>query len=197
MKLFTRQLIFFVCFLLVLGGADAQQLKLGNNPYTVHKSAVLELNSTNQGLLLVRISDTNLINIMTPPDGMLIYFTPTKQMYARSNGYWKALTYADNTISPWSVKGNTGINAATDFLGTRDDKALVLKSNNVTYAELGRRQTLGLTQAYTDYTNNDEQVLHLRSAIQFHAPGADFYKPKMFVDASGNFRIKGSAAGTD
>ncbi|RZK46662.1 MAG: hypothetical protein EOO94_02310, partial [Pedobacter sp.] len=74
-----RRLFFSFSFLLIIFVADAQQLKLGNNPYTVHKSAVLELNSTNQGLLLVRISDTNLINIMAPPDGMLIYFTPTQQ----------------------------------------------------------------------------------------------------------------------
>ncbi|MET0299754.1 MAG: hypothetical protein ABW036_08330 [Flavitalea sp.] len=197
MKLFTGWLIALISFLLVGLTADAQQLKLGNNPYTVNKSAVLELNSTNQGLLLVRINDTNLINAQTPPDGMLIYFTPTKQLYTRSNNAWKALTYAESITAGWSLKGNTGINAATDFIGNRDDKQLNLRSNNQNYVEFGRRQTLGLTQSYADYTNNDEQVMHLRSAIQFYAPGADFYKPKMFVDATGNFRIKGSAAGTD
>ncbi|HTE28119.1 hypothetical protein [Flavitalea sp.] len=197
MKPFTCWLLTSITILLGTCVTQAQQLKLGTNPYTVNKSAVLELSSTNQGLLLVRISDTNLINVMAPPDGMLIYFTPTKQMYARSNGYWKALTYAENITSQWLKTGNTGINSATEFLGTLDDKALVLRSFNSAFAEFGRRQTLGLTQAYTDYDNNNEQVFHLRSALQFYAPGAEFYKPKMFVDANGNFRIKGSAAGTD
>ena len=74
--------------LLLLGNtAFSQQLKLGKNPYTVQKSAVLELNSDNQGLLLVRISDTTLINSLAPPDGMIIFFTPNKQLLVRSNGY--------------------------------------------------------------------------------------------------------------
>jgi hypothetical protein len=58
----------------------SQQLRLGNNPYTVEKSAVLELQSTNQGLLFPRIADTLLINVLNPPDGMVIYFTQTKQL---------------------------------------------------------------------------------------------------------------------
>lgn len=70
-----------------------QQLKLGNNPYTVQKSAILDLESNNQGLLLVRISDTTSINTLTPPDGMVIYFTPTKQLMVRSSGYWQPLSF--------------------------------------------------------------------------------------------------------
>lgn len=78
---------------LLLGNtASSQQLKLGKNPYTVQKSAVLELNSDNQGLLLVRLSDTIAINTLTPPDGMVIFFTPTKQLMVRSNGSWQPLT---------------------------------------------------------------------------------------------------------
>lgn len=100
-------------------------------------------------------------------------------------------------ITGWAIQGNAGINAATHFLGTTDDRPLILKSNNATYFELGRRQTLGLVQGYPDYTNADEQVLHLYAPIQFYAPAANFYKPKMFTDDQGNFRLKGSSAGTD
>lgn len=97
----------------------------------------------------------------------------------------------------WLITGNSGINPATNFLGTTDDKQMILKSNGQSYLEFGRRQTLGLTQGYTDYDNNDEKVTYVRSALQFEAPGADFYKPKMFTDANGNFRVKGSSASTD
>ena len=108
-------------------------------------------------------------------------------------------SFSNNLVAGnfWGINGNTGTDAATNFLGTSDDKALVLKSNGTTYLEMGRRATLGLTQSYADYTNNDEQVLHMKSAVQFFAPAAQFYKPKIFVDANGNFRTKGSAAGTD
>jgi hypothetical protein len=70
----------------------SQQLRLGNNPYTVEKSAVLELQSTNQGLLFPRIADTLLINALLPPDGMVIYFTTTKQLLLRVNSSWQPLT---------------------------------------------------------------------------------------------------------
>lgn len=173
-----------------------QQLKLGNQPYTVEKSAVLELVSNNQGLLLPRITDTTLINALAPPDGMMIFHNSSKRLLFRGNGAWQSVvTTGSNNF--WSTTGNANTTAATNFIGTIDDKPLTLKSNNSTYAEMGRRQTLGLTQSYTDYDNNDEQVLHLRAPVQFYAPAAQFYKPKIYVDANGNFRTKGSSAGTD
>jgi hypothetical protein len=69
----------------------SQQLRLGNNPWTVEKSAVLELQSANQGLLFTRIADTTLINALNPPDGMVVYFTPSKRLLLRANGYWQSL----------------------------------------------------------------------------------------------------------
>jgi len=94
-------------FALLLSGntAFSQQLKLGLNPYTVQKSALLELNSTNQGLLLARITDTSLINALTPPDGMVIYFTPTKQLMVRAGGAWQAFTVSGGAIT--SLNGLT------------------------------------------------------------------------------------------
>jgi hypothetical protein len=77
----------------------SQQLMLGKNPFVMNKSAVLELNSDNQGLLLPRITDTTLINALTPPDGMVIFFVPDKQILLRTNGYWKALAPNGNYIT--------------------------------------------------------------------------------------------------
>jgi hypothetical protein len=111
---------------------------------------------------------------------------------------WNIVSFLPTSSSiSWSQTGNSNINTATNFLGTTDDKQLIFKSNNQSYLEFGRRQTLGLTQAYTDYNDNSEKVTYIRSALQFEAPGADFYKPKMYTDVNGNFRVKGSSAGTD
>jgi hypothetical protein len=100
-------------------------------------------------------------------------------------------------LTGWSTSGNPGVDAATNFLGTTDDKPLILKSLNTKLVEFGRRQTLGLTQAYPDYNDNNEMVTHLFAPLQFNAPAAEFYKPKIYTDINGNFRIKGSSAGTD
>ncbi|WP_089779025.1 beta strand repeat-containing protein [Chitinophaga sp. YR573] len=97
----------------------------------------------------------------------------------------------------WLLTGNTG-NAGTAFLGNTDDKAMVIKSNNLSYLEFARRQTLGLVQGYTDYTDPDEKVTYIRSAMQFEVPATvNFYKPKMWTTSDGNFRMKGPSAGTD
>jgi hypothetical protein len=68
--------------------------------------------------------------------------------------------------------------------------------------QFGRRQTLGLSQNYPDYNDNNQYVIHVKgsngtSALQFQADAASFYKPMFFTNADGNFRLKGSAAGTD
>jgi hypothetical protein len=192
-----KKWLFAIVLLILCGPVFSQQLSLGNNPYFLRKSAVLELNSNNQGLLMPRISDTSLINALLPPDAMMIYFVPLKQIMVRTNGYWEVMPTASNINVGWSISGNTGVNKNVHFLGTLDDQPMIIKSNNQPYWEFGRRQTLGLYQNYPDYTDNNEKVTYLRSALQFEAAGAEFYKPKMFVDANGNFRMKGSSAGTD
>lgn len=70
----------------------SQQLKLGKNPFTIEKSAVLELQSDNQGLLFPRISDTSLVNALNPSDGLVVYYTPLKKLMVRANHQWVPLT---------------------------------------------------------------------------------------------------------
>ena len=107
--------------------ASGQQLALGNTPYQISKSAVLELNSDNQGLLLPRITDTASINSLNPPDGMVIYFVPTKQFLLRSNGYWKAMVTTGNYL--------TGL--AGDVTATGPGNANATIANQaVTYSKL-------------------------------------------------------------
>ncbi len=95
-----------VIMLLCTHLAFSQQLRLGKDPYNVEKSAVLELYSDNQGLLLPRIADTSLINVLNPPDGMIIYFIPEKKLLIRANGYWQTLAINDSVVT--SLNGNTG-----------------------------------------------------------------------------------------
>src|SRR5262245_15197837 len=124
----TRRIVTGLLCLLCSNMIFSQQLKLGKNPYTVQKSAVLELNSDNQGLLLVRISDTTQINALAPPDGMVIYFTPTSQLYVRSGGYWKAIPFASTFNNYWSLSGNA--TAGLKKIGSTDNYGLSVITNN-------------------------------------------------------------------
>lgn len=83
----------------------AQQLKLGDNPSSQQKSALLELESKSQGLLLPRITDTTSGPITTAPDGMIIYLTLNNSLCIRSNGHWRPLLPEGYAIS--SLNGQT------------------------------------------------------------------------------------------
>lgn len=137
-------------------------------------------------------SGTTVVGIQKKP---LAFTAPSPTQLLRFNGTtW--VNSNDVSSQNWLLTGNT-FTTASNFLGTTDDVKMTLKSFDQPFFEFGRRQTLGLTQGYTDYTNDNQLVTHLRSAIQFEAPNAMIYKPMFFVDGYGNFRLKGSAAGDD
>jgi hypothetical protein len=121
--------------------------------------------------------------------------TPSITQLLRFNGTsW--VNSNDVSSQNWLMTGNVAT-SASNFLGTTDDTKMTLRSANQSYFEFGRRQTLGLTQGYADYTDNNQFVTHLLSAMQFEATGTVSYKPMFFVNSNGNFRLKGSMAGDD
>ena len=244
MRLFYLKIFFLVSISLTA--------QVGIGTTSPNSSSVLDVNSSNKGVLLPRvalISTTDVATVLAPVKGLLVYNNGTAGlspagMYRWSGTKWDIIVDESsvtlqggavgnpfsNTVvnlrnrplvmsSPaanqllrfngtswvnsndvssqnWLLTGNSFTNN-THFLGNTDDVKMTLRSFNQPFFEFGRRQTLGLTQGYTDYTDNNQLVTYLRSAIQFEAPGASFYKPLFFVTSNGNFRLKGSAAGTD
>lgn len=136
--------------------AFSQQLKLGLNPVTIQKSAILELQSSNQGLLLARLPDTASINTLSPPDGMAIYLAPANQLYLRSNGYWKAIPFASALNNYWSVNGNeTG---TLKKLGTTDNYGLSFITNDSGRVIIDNSGKVGIGSSVTPST-----TLHVKS----------------------------------
>lgn len=142
---------------LLFNNVFSQQLKLGKNPYTVQKSAVLELNSDNQGLLLVRISDTTLINSLSPPDGMVIYFTPTSQLYVRSGAAWKAIPFASALNNYWSITGN--VTGGVKTIGSTDNFAVSFISNNTERVRIDATGNMGVG------TSSPSTILHVKTGV--------------------------------
>jgi hypothetical protein len=189
-------------------GLFAQNVGINSTGATPDASAMLDIASTTKGLLVPRVSltATNAAGpISSPTTSLLVYNTATAGTapnnvipgYYYWNGTaWIAFNTTSAASTAWTLGGNTGI-TASHFVGTSDDKALIFKSFNQPFLEFGNRGTLGLTQSYTDYDNATEKVTYIRSALQFEAANAQFYKPKMWTDTNGNFRVKGSSAGTD
>jgi hypothetical protein len=149
------------------------------------------------GLLLGLTTGTTAeINATTGiQEGQMLYNSDTDQVMVFDGSAWVTTANA-NWLSSGNVLG-TG-----DFLGSTNDVIMDLKSNATSVLQFGRRQSLGLTQNFPDYTDNDQYLTYLRgsngtSALQFQADAASFYKPMFYTTPEGNFRLKGSAAGTD
>lgn len=202
--IFPLLILFFLSAQLL----DAQNIGISTTGATPAASAMLDIVASNKGLLIPRVALTatnSSAPITTPATSLLVYNTATAGTipnnvipgYYYWNGTaWIAFTNSAASSTAWTLGGNTGI-TSSNFVGTADDRALIFKSNNQSFLEFGNRGTLGLTQGYPDYDNALEKVSYVRSALQFDAPAASFYKPKMWTDANGNFRVKGSSAGTD
>ena len=133
---------------------------------------------------------------LNPIEGVMAYSTDQNIIY-----YYNGTTWVSTGGSNWLLTGNAGTTNA-NFLGTVDDVRMQIRSNNLPLLEFGRRATLGLTQGFLDYNDDNQPLVHLNgngtiSALQFAASGASFYKPMFFTTPNGSFRLKGSSGGTD
>jgi hypothetical protein len=120
------------CGLLSLSlSTTAQQLKLGDNPSVVKKDAVLELNSTNQGLLLPRVLKSQILaggKLFNADNGMLVFVNDAGEqiLYNKRNGAWEKV--GDYTNNIWNANKIQSRNVAATAPVTGD----VLKWNGVT-----------------------------------------------------------------
>lgn len=129
------------CMLLTTLHTAAQNVGI-NNP-TPNASAMLDITSTNRGLLLPRIAltATNVAApVTTPATSLLIYNTATAGTtpnnvapgYYYWNGtQWVALLNDFNIESKsWLTNGNDGTIDGTNFIGTTDNVPLNFRVNN-------------------------------------------------------------------
>lgn len=128
---------------------------IGINNTTPAASSVLDIASTNKGLLVPRLAltATNVTTPVTAPATSLLVFNTATAGIAPNNvipGYyfWDGLkwvrlkTSADNT--EWSISGNTGTNASTNFIGTTDAQDLTFRVNNFQKMKLFQKGRLEL-----------------------------------------------------
>jgi hypothetical protein len=147
LTLSSRKALLIVFLLLGSAVMVNAQLKVGDNPTSIQKSSILELESSRQGLLLPRLADTTGINALTPPDGMIIYLNADNSLRLRSNGHWKKIADLGEASSNWALTGNTGTDSTANFIGTVDGKPLVMRTNNAERLRISSNGNIGIGTA--------------------------------------------------
>lgn len=118
---------------------------VGIGTATPNPSALLELNSTTKGFLMTRLTQLQRDALNAPATGLIIYNT-TANTYQYNIGtpfapIWVSMLYLNvdggsSSKAFWSLRGNDSVDATVDFLGTKNDQALVIKTNDITRAVL-------------------------------------------------------------
>lgn len=131
-----KKIILFVVvcpFLIYNLHLQAQNIGINATGIAPDAGAMLDISSTNKGLLIPRVNITNLAAIApivgSTTTSMLVYNTnaTTGQGYY----YWNGATWVRFfTGDAWELTGNAGTNVATNFLGTTDNNSLAFRTNN-------------------------------------------------------------------
>ncbi len=146
------------------------QVKIGDNEEIINPNSLLELESSQKGLLLPRLNSAQMLGMNNPPNGMMIYNNDSACVCIRRNNTWRSLcsitdqvliqTIVDNTINTslsnaWRLGGNAETNPNLNFIGTTDAQGLSLRTNSVEVMRLTPNRFVGIG------TNNPTNTLHI------------------------------------
>jgi hypothetical protein len=111
---------------------------VGVGTATPDGSARLEVNAPDKGLLIPRISLTNVSTaapITSPAIGLLVFNTNASitggsgiGFYHWDGAQWQGIL---SDSKGWKLSGNGGTNPSTQFIGTSDNQPLALRVNNI------------------------------------------------------------------
>ena len=112
------KLLFILIALLQSYGISAQ-VSINTDGTTPDASAILDLKSTEKGMLIPRMSQTEIVNISNPANGLMVFNTTNNRLYLydSSANEWKEIAIGTGTLTPvsWSC-GDT-------LVDTRDGKS--------------------------------------------------------------------------
>ena len=118
----------FCLLLLVLSTSVNAQVAINNDNSAPDASAMLDVKSTNKGLLVPRMTQAQRTAITTPASGLLVYQTDNPSgFYYYSGAGWFRLSLQNEG---WSTTGNAGTDPTNNFIGTTDNQPLSFRLNN-------------------------------------------------------------------
>ena len=130
-----------LCLILIMRISVMSQVKIGDNATTINSASLLELETTDKGFVLPRVSITDVSSSSPLAAGLLsgtiVYNTNSSTtggsgigIYYWDGSKWNFMANTAITGTYWSITGNSGTSSSSNFLGTTDAQALRFKVNN-------------------------------------------------------------------
>jgi hypothetical protein len=181
-----------------MNAAHAQSIAINTDGSIANASAILDIKSTNKGLLTPRLTQAQRDLINNPASGLLVYQidnTPGFYFFD-GNGWTKIATGIINNL--WSANGtsiynNTAQSVAINNDGSIANASAILDLKSTTKGFLTPR----MTQAQRDLINNPAMGLMIFQTD--NTPGYYFYNVSAWtqVATTGSLNNLWSANGTD
>ncbi|MCB9317023.1 MAG: tail fiber domain-containing protein [Lewinellaceae bacterium] len=114
----------YLLLLLLTVTTLSAQVAINQDNSTPDPSAMLDVKSSDKGMLVPRMTTAQRDAIASPATGLLVFDTDTESFWYRDSGSWVRL------ISGWGLTGNAGTVDGTNFIGTTDDVPLDFRVNN-------------------------------------------------------------------
>jgi hypothetical protein len=187
--------LYFSCL-----NADAQNIGIGTN--IPDASSKLDISSASSGLLIPRVSLVSVMNgaspISSPATSLLVYNSNASVTGGSGTGYyfWNGTQWErlfSGAFSPnWSLTGNSGTSAATNFIGTTDAIDFVTKTNNIERMRVTSTGLvgIGLTPSYK------LDVTHTSSAFDDRAINVNFSTSDNIGGFNSGIYVNSASSGT-
>jgi hypothetical protein len=161
---------------------SAQNIGINDNGATPNANAILDIDDSanDKGILIPRVSSgqrAGIAGLGLGEEGLTVYDETTDSYWLWDGIQWVQFMMEGNA---WTLAGNTGTNAATNFLGTTDPTDFVTRTNN---AERMRVTSAGLVGIGTPAPT---QALDIEGSIRVRGGGPTAGDVLMSQDALGN-----------
>ena len=168
-KFLNKQILLVVLFSLYGYIIQAQNIGINSTGNAPDASAILDIVTTDKGLLIPRVSISNALTtapVTAPATSLLVYNTFAGITSGNGVGYyyWNGsqwVKFLDGTSGDaWLLAGNSGTTAGTDFIGTTDAVDWVIKTNNTERMRVMSAGNIGISTA-TPISNT---IVHVEDA---------------------------------
>jgi len=134
-------------------------VKIGQNPTTINPNAIVEMESSNKGMLLPRVALSSLVNpapLSAFVKGMVVFNTASTDsilpgLYYSEGTKWVKISQSGpsggaTATTTWNLAGNN-LTTPADFLGTTDSVPLSIKTNNTERVHINAAGWIGIGTA--------------------------------------------------